>query len=205
MESGKKVAAVILASGLSKRFGTNKLLQKIGSRTLFEISVQNAVSSHADQVVAVIEPGNGAIRSLVPESVQVMENPEREKGLSRAVRAALSVLKGNYDGYLFIAADQPFFDSPLIDSLIERFKKGKCRIVSASADGTSLRNPMLFSSSYLNEIMGIEGDKGAKDVAKEHRDEVCIVLVSEENLYDIDTPSDLENARKIMEKRERKG
>lgn len=201
MASSKKLAAVVLASGFSVRFGSNKLMQKIGSRTLFEIAILNASSSDSDQVAAVVEPGNVLVRSLVPSNVVILENTQRGKGLSSAVKCALTFLGKGYDGYLFLAADQPFFHASLINSMIGKFRKEQCGIVCASPDGTLLRNPMLFSSAYFDELMHVEGDTGAKSVADGHRKNVCIVRVSEEDLFDVDTSDDLEKAREIMGKR----
>ncbi|MEM2166130.1 MAG: NTP transferase domain-containing protein, partial [Candidatus Bathyarchaeia archaeon] len=48
------IPLIVLAAGQSKRFGRNKLLEKIDGSTIIERVVKNALSSKADEVIVVL-------------------------------------------------------------------------------------------------------------------------------------------------------
>ncbi|MEM2320242.1 MAG: NTP transferase domain-containing protein, partial [Candidatus Bathyarchaeia archaeon] len=48
------ISLIVLAAGLSTRFGRNKLLERIGNYTIIERVVKSATSSNCDEVIVVL-------------------------------------------------------------------------------------------------------------------------------------------------------
>ncbi|MEM0127844.1 MAG: nucleotidyltransferase family protein [Thermoplasmatales archaeon] len=188
-----KVAGVILAAGRSQRFGEQKLLRNIGGRRIIEWSISAIQGSGADPLLAVVSRG---MTDSFPPSFIIIENDRQELGISYSISLAISNV-GKCDGILFHLADQPFVDSDLLRRMITLFKNGK-KIVAASVGGEP-RNPMIFQSSLFSELLALSGDRGARSVALNHMDQVVMQEVDASILMDIDTQSDLENARKFRE------
>lgn len=203
MAEKAKIAAIILASGFSVRFGSNKLLEEIGEAPLIQRAMQNALSSSCDKVFIVVEPENNSIKRLIPPSICIIENTGRSEGISAAVVSGLWAAKKDYDAVIFMVADQPFLGPGVLNDMISAFKNQDCNII-ACFHKSSMRNPMMFGSKYYGELLEIKGDTGAKQIAMRHVDDICRVEISDEyTLFDIDTIEDLEDASKILKKIER--
>ena len=80
-------AAVILAAGASKRFGSPKQLARIGGRTLVERAVDTARAADLSPVIVVIPPG-----IAVPAGVETVVNDDPSAGQSRSLRLGLAAL-----------------------------------------------------------------------------------------------------------------
>lgn len=199
MPAEKRVSIVVLASGFSRRLGRNKLVEQIGRKTLLEHVIGNAMESDHYEVIVVVEPGNTEISKNMPSGIRIVENHGRNRGLSSAVMEGVSAIDPASDAALFMVGDQPFVKSDVVNRLICKFREEGCEIVACSHSGV-LKNPMLFSSIYFDELEKVEGDVGARQVADKHSESVCRVEITEPYLLlDVDTEDDLENARKIME------
>ncbi|MEM0346793.1 MAG: nucleotidyltransferase family protein [Thermoplasmatales archaeon] len=188
-----KVAGVILAAGRSQRFGEQKLLRNIGGKRIIEWSISAIQGSGADPLLAVVSKD---IKDIFPPSFIIIQNDRQELGISYSISLAISNI-GKCDGVLFHLADQPFVESGLLKRMIALFQEGK-KIVAASVNGEQ-RNPMIFPSSLFSELLALSGDRGARSVAMNHIDQVVMQEVDASILMDIDTQSDLENARKFRE------
>jgi CTP:molybdopterin cytidylyltransferase MocA len=54
----------------------------------------------------------------------------------------------------------------------------------------------LIGRSLLPRLLSLQGDKGARDLLKSFLDRVVLVDAQDEEALDVDTPDDLENARR---------
>ncbi len=195
----ESILAVVIASGFSRRYGSNKLNDDLGGMTLLERAVYNAAHSSCSAVLVVM-PEEADEPLAFDENVTIVRNRNRREGISSSVKAALSGAGRDYDGFLFLVADQPFASPTLLDRIASEFRKGSCGIIACTT-GSDIRNPMLFSAAYSSELLSIQGDTGARQVALSHKNDVALVRANHEwELMDIDTPDDMLEARKIMKK-----
>lgn len=196
-----KVTAVVLASGFSSRFGTNKLIQELAGKPLLTYILKAVQDCRFHRSIAVVEPGNDSVISIIPENWQVAENTGRGEGISSAVRTGLSAVDAESDAVLFLVADQPFVTSSLIEELISRFEQGGCDIVACVLEGVAV-NPMLFGRSLFKELVSVSGDVGAKSILPSHRKRTCLIPVDDpDTLLDVDTQEDMERAEEILHRK----
>jgi len=186
------ICLIVLAAGLSTRFGRNKLLEKINDFTMIERVVKSAVSSRADEVVVVL----GYEAQRIKEALRNFEckfvfNESFKIGQSSSVKAGVKSVMSYADAVMVLPGDVALITSKAIDMVIEEYERSRSPIVVASHKGCS-GHPILFDRSLFDEIMKInEETMGLKAVVNRHRDLIKKVEVgSDEVLIDIDTQED---------------
>ena len=188
-----RIAAVVLAAGLSSRMGENKLLVDIGGQALIRRTVQAALASHASPVIVVT--GRDAERieqALSGLDVRFVKNPDFAKGLSTSLKCGLNAVPEASDGAMIVLGDMPSVTPALLDTLIAAFNPAEGRAICVATHGGKRGNPVLWARRFFPEMMAIEGDVGAKHIIAANDELVCEVEVSTDApLVDIDTREDL--------------
>lgn len=202
------VSAIVLAAGKGERMKTSqpKQLMEIGGKPLLALTLEGIVKSSVGEVIVVI--GHAApdvIRCLerhVKGGVKFVVNDRFEEGQSTSMREGLLAASPNADAFLLALGDQPFAGPDLVDSLVQKYAVSGGKIV-APFFGGKRGNPVLFDRGLMDELLEVEGDKGAREVVERHHGEIQKVdLPSGEYLFDVDTRSDVEKVRrKLMEGR----
>jgi molybdenum cofactor cytidylyltransferase len=190
------ICLIILAAGFSKRFGRNKMLEKIGCSTIIERVVKSGVSSKADEVIVVLGHDAEKIRDEIKNfACRLVFNKDYEKGQSYSVKKGVNLVKDYAEAVMILPGDVALITPNSINMVVEEYRKCKSPIVVASHQGR-LGHPILFDRSLLKEIMEInEETNGLKAVINRHKDSIRKVeTYSAEVLIDIDTEEDLKKA-----------
>lgn len=188
-----RIAAVVLAAGLSSRMGQNKLLLEISGQPLIRRTVQAVLASQASPVIVVT--GQDAERvhaALSGFDVQFTKNNDFAKGLSTSLKCGLKAVPDESDGALIVLGDMPLVTPELLNTLIAAFNPAEGRAICVATHAGKRGNPVLWARRFFPEIMTIEGDVGAKHIIAANDEMVCEVEVSTDApLTDIDTKEDL--------------
>jgi len=201
-EKGRKVAAVVLAAGRSTRMGgPNKLVQEIGGRPLVRIATEAALASQATPVIVVTGNDSDAVRAALDGlDVRFVHNPDFAEGLSTSVKAGLGALSSETDAAVVCLGDMPMVDADLINSLIGAFDPEKGALIALPMLDGKRGNPVLWARRFFSELMGIEGDVGARQVLQRYPEAIAEVPVSgSAAVADVDTPEALAEVRAEME------
>lgn len=190
----RRVSAVVLAAGASRRFGQPKQLLDWGGQPLVAHVVDVVLASQVNEVVVVVGHAGEAVReTLVGRPVKIVFNPDWEQGQSTSMQAGLKALGPETGAALFVLADQPGLTAAIIDRLLRRYRETLASIVLPAYQGRR-GNPVLFDRSLFDELMAIRGDQGGRaliaryPVEQVEMDEVAVV-------QDIDTVVDYEVLR----------
>jgi len=191
-----RVAAIVLAAGGSRRFGSPKQLLPWKGKALLEHVLDRVLDSSVDQVVVVLGHEREAIGALVRDrGVVTVINEDWERGQSGSIRAGLHALRETCDACLFVLADQPHVTPELIDSIVARYRRTLAPIVFPVHRGRR-GNPVLFARTLFPELLEMQADQGGRQVMERHENEVETVEVHDPTLFlDIDTVDDYEDAR----------
>lgn len=196
------IQAVILSSGFSRRLGMDKLSQDLCGKSVLQRVVENALGAGIDQIVVVLRQRGQA--SLVPQNqrISVLYNENAESGMSSSIKVAILKAKNEVDAFLFLNGDMPFFSSDSINRLIGLWRQNPDKIACVLHKGV-LRGPVIFPRRYTGPLLGLEGESGGREILRGNVGDVVSLEVScSEELADIDTALDLENARIICKKKE---
>src|SRR5437899_1687246 len=145
------IAAVVIASGYSRRMGRSKLTLELGGATFLQRAIRAA--SEAELIgrrLVVVRPEDAY---LVAESmdggatakpVETLTNPFAADGQSASVRLAAAHLAADpsCEAVIYAVVDQPFFNGGVFDSLARAFRDGKGEILVSTYDGR-WGNPVL--------------------------------------------------------------
>lgn len=198
----KRISAVLLAAGSSRRFGSPKQLSRLGGLTLIERALDALARSRVDETIVVLGHGAEELRSrLAGRDIRVVVNKRFAEGLSTSLQAGIGALAEGTDAVLVVLADQPLVTPKMIDSIIERYVKTGSYVVT-SASGGVVSPPVIFDRSVFDEIMALKGDIGAKSIILKHADSQR-VEVPPGLLVDIDTKEDAERVKKLLRRAER--
>lgn len=175
--------AIILAAGLSRRMGDNKLLLPYKGKALLQHAVDlvAALPVHSRCLVSRAETLAGV---RVPEDFRVVVNHAPELGQALSLRLGLEAAEG--EGFLFFQGDQPLLDADTVLSLLALARPD--RIVLPRHAGVP-GNPVFFPAGLKAELLAVEGDRGGREVRDRHA-AACVYLEtpSPAPLWDVDTP-----------------
>jgi len=183
---------IILAAGSSSRLGTAKQLLPYAGTTLLQHCLQTAIASSANPIVVVLGAHANAIQENIKNTTaHVMINEEWQEGMASSIRCgiqALSKINPNVEGVILVVCDQPFVSTSLLNNLMITHQNTRKPIVACSYENT-FGPPVFFHKSIFPELLLLKGDKGAKNIVKQHAGEMEAILFPEGNI-DIDTADD---------------
>ena len=185
-----KIGCVVLAAGLSSRFGGNKLLADYGDRNLADLALKAVPVNMLEKVVVVTRYPE--IRKQAEDiGFLVVWNEDPERGISWTVRLGLEKMD-EMDAVLFMVCDQPKLTRKSVAMVVDSYIKNPGRIVCASSSAFR-GNPCVFPSKYYKELRELTGDSGGSAVIRQHKDALLLVkLTDAAELKDVDRVSDLD-------------
>jgi molybdenum cofactor cytidylyltransferase len=183
------IAAVMLAAGLARRMGRQKLLLQLQGKPVVRWSVEHIVS-HVEDVVVVTGPDDTAIRQALEDlAVRFVVNPRPQDGQGTSIAAGIGALKPWTTAALIALGDQPRMPATVVPALLDALRRSGKAIVAPVYQGVQ-GTPVVFSSEVFGELRALKGDAGARAVVKENPERVELVAFDLAMPPDVDTPED---------------
>ncbi|MFT8244559.1 NTP transferase domain-containing protein [Roseomonas sp. BN140053] len=187
----RRVAAVVLAAGLSRRMGpVNKLLVEDASGApMVARVVDQVLNSGARPVIVVTGHEQGRVRAaLRGRAVHFVHAADHAEGLSASLRAGLDAVPAEAEGVLVCLGDMPLVTGADLDRLLAAFDpQGGGAVVQPTHAGRR-GNPVLWAREFLPEMRALQGDSGARALLERHADRVVRVEMPGDGvLRDFDT------------------
>jgi molybdenum cofactor cytidylyltransferase len=195
-----RVAAIVLAAGLSTRMGKNKLLEPIGGEPLIARVVRRVESSRADPIFVVLGNQGIEINSVLPlpriKTGTVFDGSTRD-GIGVSISVGMRVLPVDCAGTFIVLGDMPSISPEILNKMIDVFEAGDANTICVPIRGGMQGNPVLFGSAYFSDLSNLDGDAGARSIVAANSRHVCEVAADDDGvLVDIDTPEELEAFRR---------
>jgi molybdenum cofactor cytidylyltransferase len=198
------VSGLLLAAGLSGRFGRVKQLAELEGISMVERAAKMLNESDVDEVVVVVGHAADDVRKRLDEgSGKVVLNARYKSGLSSSLRLGVASLDAKSEAVVVCLADQPFVTSELVNQIIARFRKTGVDAIAASS-GELVSPPVLLGRRLYGRVDLLRGDKGAKAIVLEQPN-FERVEVDPEVLLDIDTEDALSRASRLSRTTFRRG
>lgn len=194
-----KTAVVLVASGLSRRFGRHdKMLANLGGKPLVEHAAKAITSLHPITRVAVCPANRPAIGERLIDRFVIAVNKKPKDGLGHSIALGAQVaLQFKPEAIMVCMGDMPFVEPWLLDALTRRLAEGDADIVHAGAS-QSPHPPTVFGRNCFERLAGLDGDDGAKSLMRAADLRVVAFSAPGPLLLDIDTRDDLELAAKQL-------
>ena len=195
-----KIIKVVLAAGLSKRFGLkNKILEKINGKSLIETILDRLIEIDSSQNNIVVIGGNNynsLKKKLNKYDVKVFYNKNYTNGLGSSVSFILKK-KINKNGIMFIPGDMPLISKKDFKKLINTFFQKKNKIICPCYK-EKIGNPLIIPKIYFNLLKNLKKDEGARKVLPSK--DFIHVPCGYGTIFDIDTKYELLKAKLLNKK-----
>jgi len=184
----ERVAVVLLAAGLSTRFGAgDKLAHPLGDLPL---GLHAARTLDRLPFAAKIAVTRREGLDYSPHGFRPVVNLAPELGLSGSIRLGIAAARHVEPLAVLIAlADMPFITIQHVGELLRLFD-AQHPIVASSHGGQS-GPPVIFDATFFEALSACEGDLGARMLIRD----ATLVATSYAELIDVDTPADLSASR----------
>jgi molybdenum cofactor cytidylyltransferase len=187
----KEYKAVILAAGISKRLGFNKLRVRIDGERVIQKSVKPFLDAGVGQVIIVTGTDLAIAGEFTQSNVVVVENRNHMSGMSTSVIAALPFVQGAF-GVFFHLGDKPFLDRSIVEDMARTYEESRRRIVVPVFREMKGHPILMDVQRYPGEIDYLSGDKGLREIIENHSKDVIFIKGNEGSLFDLDTREDIE-------------
>ncbi|HKF45339.1 MAG TPA: nucleotidyltransferase family protein [Thermoanaerobaculia bacterium] len=186
-----KIAAVVPASGLSRRMGREKVLLPFRGATILETILESLAAAGVSERVAVVRPdlSEAADRARRRGAV-VVTNPHPEGEMIVSIRLGLGALSPETDAVFVWPADHPAVSASTLT------------LLAAVADPTRALiptylerrgHPAIIGKALLPDIALIPPNEGLRALYRKRRDSVVEIPMKDPGVVkNIDTPADYE-------------
>ena len=199
MADARRITAIILAAGLSKRLGRNKLLLALGDETVLRKTAKAVLESAVSEVILVTGHEEAeVIQAVEGLDVRLAHNPRYAEGQSTSMIAGIEAAHEEADAYLFVLGDQPLLTPGIVNDLISLYEASRPdALVAAPVFQGRRGNPALFSATLEDELLRTSGDAGGRGIIQRLENEspgkiVFLELPNDDMFLDIDTEEDYE-------------
>jgi molybdenum cofactor cytidylyltransferase len=185
-----KIVGILLAAGSGSRFGGGKLLHRLADGTPIGIVSLRSLRAALPEVLAVVRSGDEELRRLLEaEGACVRICSDAHLGMARSFVCGIDASR-DAGGWVIALGDMPFVLPRTIKAVAERIvQTGRIAIPACRGERG---HPVGFGRRYLEELLKLEGDEGARSVIGRHPGDVDIVDCDDRGiLRDIDTAADL--------------
>ena len=189
-----RIAAVILAAGLSSRMGSCKPLLPLGGCNLLGHCRSLFAGCGLTEVLVVVGHQAEDVRT---ESaflgLRTVENPDYRTGMFSSVQRAVSVLPEDIDAFFILPVDIPLIRPATVRRLLGDFAAGSGNILYPTFAGRR-GHPPLIPAALIPAIQAHDGAGGLEALLGRYPGREVAVW-DEGILLDADTPDDLQRLR----------
>ena len=193
-----RLGCVLMASGMGKRFGGNKLMAPFREKPLIQYILD---STKGDLFAArVVVTRHKEIETLCLEqgiNVVLHHCPGRNDTVRLGVEALLKI-EPALDGVMFCACDQPLVSEKSLREMTESFYVDPSMIYRLNYD-KHVGNPVIFPCSDFERLKKLPENNGGAAIMREYPHRIKFVSAqSHYELMDVDTQEQLEELEKLL-------
>lgn len=188
-----RIAAIVMASGLSRRMGKDKLMMPYKDRPLLSYVLEAVRDAMLDGPKIVVAVSVDVMQLAETYGFTSVLNRANMTGQSASIHAGVTAA-GEVDQYMFFAGDMPLITPALIHSLVDRADKR--RIIVASHKGEE-NLPTIFPAMYREQLLQTHGDHGGKMIKQANHGNIIRVEAGEQAMFDVDSRADYDKLQKM--------
>ncbi|MGI9293874.1 MAG: nucleotidyltransferase family protein [Pseudomonadales bacterium] len=186
----RRVQALMLAAGSSRRFGSDKRFHKLQDGTPIVLQALRNLQAVVESVVLVVRPGETQLFSellVADKTPRILEAAQADTGMGASLVCGMRHIDG--DAVLITLADMPFIRPATIQSVCNALQEHPLVVpIYRGRPG----HPVGFHQQFFEELAVLNVDEGGKKIIQRHRNSVKQLDVQDPGIVmDIDTPADL--------------
>lgn len=183
---------IFLAAGMSRRFGSQKLLHNIGGIPVVCKSLQSCIESDLEELIVVTGADQSDVKRVIfsrfPDNrkIRVVFNPDYGEGMFSSFKAGLNVVGSEIENVMMIFGDMPFVSPKTINDLIGKYKEG-CFVIPRV--GGSFTHPRIIPSVSFEDFISLPANGKGLDILKRFGKKIIVVdFEIADEFRDIDKP-----------------
>jgi molybdenum cofactor cytidylyltransferase len=166
----KRVAAILLAAGRSRRMGAFKPLLPFGTKTVIESSIANLSAGGVNEIVVVVGHRADEIRQqLKTAGVSFVTNRDPDTPMGASIALGVAELGGQFGAVLITPADHPAIPGETIKLILHEWELG-ATLVQPEYEGRG-GHPVLIDRKYFDELLHLDSERGLRGFFERHREE----------------------------------
>ena len=179
---------ILLAAGLSRRFGSDKLLHPLPDGTPMAIACALRLRDALPATLVVVAKSNTAlIDQLEAHGIDTLGIDST--GMGESLAAGIMASTGAA-GWVVALADMPWLRAETIQSVSAALAAGA--VLAAPSYRGRRGHPVGFSKQFYGELSRIDGDEGARHLIARNLDRLLLIECDDPgSLRDVDTPADM--------------
>jgi molybdenum cofactor cytidylyltransferase len=184
-----KLAAVIPASGLSRRMGREKILLPFRGSTILETILESLAAAGVFERVVVVRPDlSEAAERARRAGATAVTNPHPEGEMLVSIRLGLGALAGVHDAVFVWPADHPAVTAGTVALLAAAAEPGRV-LIPMYLDRRG--HPAVIGRVLLPDIALIPPEEGLRHLYRARPESVVAIAVTDPGVVqNIDTPAD---------------
>lgn len=189
------IACIILASGISERFGeADKLSARLGDNTVLGTVIKTVESVQFGQVYVVSSNQKEGTFTWV-------KNNNPAKGQGHSLRLGLRRARdAGWENIVIALGDMPLVQSV---NLVNLMAKVNIKQIVVSEYESVRMPPVYFGASVADKILARQSPIGAREIFNTLQP--LTVPIDADSALDVDTPEDLDRVRNILAARKLEG
>lgn len=190
-KNSKKIVALILAAGESRRLGKPKQNLPFGNTTLLNHIKEHLTLNFVERTFIVLGAYADEIikkSNLSSSEIIVFKGWKEGMGSSLSYACKKIFRETKYDGILITLSDLPLITKSDYLKMIDLFESSFD--IVATRSNNLLGVPAIFGCAYFDELTDVKGERGAKPIIQKYIDKVK-VYENKRAGSDIDTIEDI--------------
>lgn len=189
---------IVMASGLSRRFGENKLLVDIDGKPMVHHVLENVsafLRKHPDKGTGIVVSSYDEILDTGKRlGLRCVHNLHSEKGQAESIKLGLllplDAADEKREAAVFLTADQPWMEQETLERFLLETAETEAGFLCAINNNIS-GSPVSFDEKYYPELLKLQGDQGGKRIMNQYLEDVSYMEINKKELKDVDLPQDM--------------
>ncbi len=195
-----RTVVILLASGLSRRFGwRDKLLHPLRGRPLLDYAADAAARVDALARVAVCPSDHPKIAERLHGRYVIALNKAPKHGMGHSIAVGVEVaLQFQPEAIAICMADMPLIEPEVISGVVAALGGPDGANIAHSGNLDRPSPPTAFDASCFGVLRQLEGDEGAREIMRQTRFKAIGLSVPDPLLTDVDTKEDVDHAARLL-------
>ncbi|MFP4323029.1 MAG: selenium cofactor biosynthesis protein YqeC [Anaerolineales bacterium] len=197
-EVQRRIGAIVLAGGMSRRMGQPKQLLPWGKSTVIATLTGRLLPLRFADIVVVTGHAHNAVRqAIAPSGVRSVHNTDYETGeMLSSLQTGLQAFGPDIAACMIFLGDQPQINARLVHQMMLAYAQGEGDIVAPSYMRRR-GHPILIDRRFWRELLELPAGSAPRDVVNRYNDQIAYILTDDINvLEDMDTPEQYRAALK---------
>ncbi|MBE2201506.1 MAG: putative selenium-dependent hydroxylase accessory protein YqeC [Anaerolinea sp.] len=197
-EVHRRVTAVVLAAGESRRMGAdNKLLLPWGETTVLgQVLAEVGETAVHDTTVVTGYDADAVAQIAVARGMAAIHNPDYAAGeMLSSLQTAVRHLPPYVSAVLVVLADQPLVTAAMMEQLLVAYWQMRGDLIAPTYQGQR-GNPVLIGRRFFAELLALPPGAAPRHLLQRHANDLCLIPMPDDAvLLDLDDREGYERMR----------